>query len=60
MKSLLLGSILLVTFFAPVLAARDRHAMRGLRRMLLFLAVFYVAYVLHVAYVHTSLFLPQR
>ena len=52
-------SILVATLVVPALLARDRHARRGLTRMVLFFLAFDAAYVAYVTLVHTALHVPQ-
>ena len=52
-------SLLVATVIAPVLFARDRHARRGLKRLLLFFVAFDAAYVAYVAFVHTVHHVPR-
>ena len=51
-------SVLIVTIVAPALFARDDHAIRGLRRTLLFLVVFNLLYLGYVSVIHTTFFVP--
>jgi hypothetical protein len=60
MKSLLLMSVILVTFIVPVVTARDPIPARGLKRMVRFFILFVPLYYLYVAYGHTKFFVPSR
>ncbi len=60
MKTVMLLSLLLMTFAVPLLAARDRRPVRALRGMALYFAVFITLYYLYVAFIHTRFFVPQR
>jgi hypothetical protein len=60
MKSILLGSILILSIVAPLVAARDPHPVRGARRLALFLVLFTAAYMAWAAFGHTRFFVPQR
>jgi hypothetical protein len=51
MKKLLLLSVLFVTLGIPAVTAKDPSAQRGLRRTLLYSAVFYVFYWLSLLFV---------
>jgi hypothetical protein len=51
MRSLLLTSILVATVAIPIGTARDPDARRGLRRALLFVALFNAVYALACVYV---------
>jgi hypothetical protein len=51
MGKLLLHSILLATFALPMYAARDRSAVRGLRRLVAWMALFVGFYALAIVYV---------
>jgi hypothetical protein len=44
LKKLILLSLLFVTVGLPAWTAKDQNAQRGLRRTLLYMAIFYVAY----------------
>ena len=46
MRKLLLLSMLLVSFALPIRAARDRSAVRGMRRAIVGVAVYVVLYVI--------------
>lgn len=59
MKSLLLMSIVLAGIVVPALAARDRDARRGLRRMLVILFVVNVLYLGYLTLVHPFVFVPH-
>jgi hypothetical protein len=60
MKSLLLMSVIIVTFVVPTLAARRRNPARAVRGFMVFMLLFTAAYWAHVAYVHTAQFVPHR
>jgi hypothetical protein len=49
MRSLLLTSILVATVIIPMGASRDRDARRGLRRTVVYLAIFNAIYALACA-----------
>jgi heme/copper-type cytochrome/quinol oxidase subunit 3 len=55
MGSLILMSMIVATVAAPTIAARDPSPRRGLKRMLLFVAVFDLVWVVLVAFVFTGL-----
>ncbi len=44
MRKVLLMSMLFLTIGIPAVAARDRNPHRGLRKALLYTAIYYVAY----------------
>jgi hypothetical protein len=52
MGRLLLASILVLVILAPLLAARDPHPIRAMRRLLFYVTVFHVAYALAVLFVY--------
>jgi hypothetical protein len=58
MKSLLLMSVLFADLLIPVLAARDKHPRRGLKRMLLLLLIFNGLYVIYLTQFHPVWFPP--
>jgi hypothetical protein len=51
MRKLLVMSILFATFVVPMRAARDRSALRGLRRALVVVSLYAAAYILLIVYV---------
>lgn len=59
MKTLLLMSVIWMTFVLPAVAARAAHPVRAVRTMSLGFAAFVVVYYLYVAYGHTRLFVPH-
>jgi hypothetical protein len=59
LKTLLLMSVMLFTFAAPIAAARRRDPVRAVRSLFVFFAVFCLLYTLYVSFVHTA-FVPQR
>ncbi len=59
MKSLLLMSVMLASVAIPLATALDRNPRRGLKRMLLLLLVFNLAYVLYLTRWHPVLFVPH-
>jgi len=59
-KTLLLMSVIWMTFALPAVASRSRDPVRGLRRMVVWFAVFCVAYYLYVAYGHPKIFVPHE
>jgi hypothetical protein len=60
MKSLLLMSVLLVTFALPTFAARDADAGRGFRKLAIGFGLFVVLYYFYIGYGHTRFFVPVR
>jgi hypothetical protein len=60
MKSVLLMSVLIVTFVVPTLAARRRNPARAVRGFFVFMLLFTAVYWAHVAFIHTSRFVPHR
>jgi hypothetical protein len=59
LKSLFLISIVLAAIAIPYLTARDPNPRRGVRRMAVLVLVFNVAYLVYLALVHTTFFVPQ-
>lgn len=55
MQKFTLLSILLATVIIPMVAASDRSAKRGLRRTVLWMAAFNVAYLFAIIYVYPRL-----
>lgn len=51
MRSLLLTSILIATVVIPIATSRDRDPRRGLRRTLVYVAIFNAIYAFACAYV---------
>ncbi|MGC3996234.1 MAG: oligosaccharide flippase family protein [Anaeromyxobacter sp.] len=60
MKTLLLMSLLLLTFIVPPLAARDPKPVRALRAMLILFTAFIALYATYVTFFHTRFFVPHR
>ena len=58
MKSILLMSVLLAQLLIPIWLARDPRPKRGLKRMMLLLAIFNVVYVFYISQLHPVLFVP--
>ena len=58
MKSILLMSVLLAQLLIPVWMARDPRPRRGLKRMMVLLVIFNVAYVFYLSQLHPVLFVP--
>jgi hypothetical protein len=58
MDKLAMMSILFATILVPAACARDSNGARGLRRMLLLLLLFDLAYVLYVTQIHTRYYVP--
>ena len=59
MKSLLLMSVMLASVVVPLATALDRNPRRGLKRMLLLLLAFNLAYVAYLTQLHPVLFVPH-
>lgn len=58
MKSLLLMSLIVFTFVASGMAARDPRPVRGLRRLIVAFVIFVCIYYFYVSRVNTELFVP--
>lgn len=52
-------SVLFAIVLIPAATARDRNPRRGVKRMLLLLAIFNVAYVAYLTLVHPTAFVPH-
>ena len=52
MSRLVLASILILVIAAPLLAARDPHPIRGMRRLLIYVALANLAYAFLVLVVY--------
>jgi hypothetical protein len=55
MQKLLLTSVLLASVALPMRAARDRSAVRGLRKTVLWTVAFNVLYLIAILYVYPRL-----
>ena len=55
MGKLLLGSVLIATVLLPMLAARERSPMRGLRKLVATLVAFNIFYLFAVLYLYPRL-----
>ena len=55
MQKAILISIVAATIIIPMWAARDRSARRGLRKAMVWIAVFDVAYLLAVMFIYPRL-----
>lgn len=60
MKTLGMLSIILVTVAVPLIAARDPHVGRGIRRMIVLLLAFNALYLGYLTLVHAAVFVPAR
>lgn len=58
--SLILGSILVVTFALPARAARDVHPRRGMRRVAMALVAFTILYYAALVLVYAPFYAPER
>jgi hypothetical protein len=56
MQMLLLMSILIMSVALPMVAARDRSAVRGFRRLVVWMAAFNVLYLIGLLYIYPRLF----
>jgi hypothetical protein len=59
MDKLLLMSVLVVAMLAPTLAAYDRVAVRGLKRMMVVLIVFNTCYLAALILIYTRYYYPE-
>jgi hypothetical protein len=59
MDKVLLMSVIAATMLAPTLAARDVVPVRGIKRALLFLVVFFAAYLAALVLVYIKFYVPE-
>jgi hypothetical protein len=59
MKTLLLMSVVFALLMIPAITSRHRNPRRGVKRMLLYLVVFNLAYVAYLTLLHPVLFVPK-
>lgn len=59
MGSLIVMSVIIATVAVPTVAARSRAPVRTVKRVLLFLALFYVAYLAALIYVYAPYYPPE-